>query len=355
MVILQVAASARLARAGEVTCQVDGCHFRLPEGQPGDRAGGTDSDLCPHDCRGRTLPYILVVCPRCNFAALHVDFASELTDEQRRLLLRALATSRYRGVTDSVAEIPGWERFRLAAKCAALLGREKEEVNCLRCAAWSARIEACRAATVAYSSRERMIAPVGRQVSAWQATRGVADVIGEIEEKIAEAKKPAEKARLTLHLAMMCQRGGFAARRDKVIARLKRSVGSDRVLAARVRRFTELVAVETECQKELVTLLARRLEKETSRPARTTLTYLLADTLRRLGRDAEAVRKYRGARRLMSEPGELRLYTDHFLSMLAPGEPLPLPEPEDKPKSEDVLGEPNPTPAEPSKNPTPKD
>ena len=76
-------------------------------------------------------------------------------------------------------------------------------------------------------------------------------------------------------------------------------------------------------------LLTKRVKKEETRSEEKTFNiYMLADTLRRLGNDAEAAKEYRAARVLMPQPNELRIIIDHFLSLLAPGEALPTPEPE---------------------------
>jgi len=314
----------------EVTCPVDGCHFVVPRGEPLDQGGGMDSDGCPHGLQGDTLSQTLVVCPRCNYAASRLNFPATLKDQEKRRILGALARSTYRNVTDSLTDIPGWERFRLAAKCAAALGNAKEEATYTKYAAWSVRVEACRSGTVAYSSPLEIIAPLGRRLNEWMSTRGIEDVIGEMEEKIAGSKKPEEQNRPRLHLAMMCQRAGFVARRDEAISGLERSMGSGAPLAAAVGLFKRLVATEAGFQKKLVDLLRTSSGKDENRWDRAMQNYLLADTLRRLGRNAEALDEFRSARRLMSEPSEARLYTDHFLSMLAPGEPLPTPE-EEKP------------------------
>jgi hypothetical protein len=326
LVLLATPAFAQVPASDEITCPLDGYHFRVPAAEPGDRSGGMDSDGCPHDLKGETLAQTLVVCPRCNYAAGRLDFASPLQDEQKRRLLGALVRSTYRGVTDGVADIPGWERFRLAAKCAAALGNVKDETTDTKFAAWVVRAEATKPATVAYGSPLRLIAPLSRRLNEWMSTRGVEEVIREIEEKLAEAKKPEEQNRLRLHLAMMCERAGFAARRDEVVSGLERSMGSDAGVAAAVGLFKRLVALEADFQKKLVGLMGKAPGKVENRMDRAMESYLLADTLRRLGRNAEAVDAYRSARRLMSEPLELRSYTDHFLSILAPGEPLPTPE-----------------------------
>ncbi|HUW55209.1 MAG TPA: hypothetical protein VMZ92_01100 [Planctomycetota bacterium] len=330
VVLVGAVAFGQPAGPGELICPVDGCHFRVPVGQPGDRAGGTDSDQCPHDRQGETLSSALIVCPRCNYATSRAEFTAPVSDEQRRLILRALATSRYRGVTNVLTEIPSWERFRLAATCAAALGKEKEQLNCVEFAAWSVRVESCRAATVAYSSRERMITPIPTQLNEWMSTRGIGDVIREIVEKSAAAGTAAEKNRLLLHLAMMYQRAGFAAKRNEVLQQLKPAGEADALLAGRLERFRTLVAVEADFQQQVVILARKRLAGAETRWDRATLNYLLADALRRLRKDAEALEQYRAARKLMTEPTQTRRLTDHFLSMLAPGEPLPTPVPEEK-------------------------
>ena len=144
----------------------------------------------------------------------------------------------------------------------------------------------------------------------------------------------------------MSERAGFAAKRDRVLAGLEKARAAEAAPAGPLDRFKKLLAIEAEFQSQLVDLMRARLKTETDRQSRAGLTYLLADTLRRLNRDAEAVAEYRAARRLMNEPSETRVFTDHFLSMLAPGEPLPVPEPE-KPE------EPRETAPGPEKGATP--
>jgi len=334
VLVFQAAAFAQRGEPLEVICPVDGYHFRIPVGERGDRNGGKDSDECPHDRRGQTLPHMLMVCPRCNYAASSREFLKSLTDEERLRVLHALASSEYRGVANSLTEIPGWERFRLAAMCAEVLKKEQEQLEYLEFAAWSARVEACRPASVAYSSPARKITPLGQRISEWEVTRPIADVIREIKEEMKGAKKPREKHRLMLHLAMMYERAGFAAERDKVLGQLEKSAESGSLLTRRVSRFRNLVAVETDFQKQVVALAQERLAKLEARWERATTNYLIADTLRRLGKDAEAVKHYRAARKLLTRPSETRIYVDHFLSMLAPGEPLPTPEPEEEEKAE---------------------
>ena len=312
----------------ETTCPVDGYRVKAPSFETPDQGGGMDSDGCVHDVRGDTLAQMLIVCPRCNFAASRTEFAAPLKDDQKRRVLAALAGSMYRGVADGWTDIPDWDRYRLAAKCAAALGHGAEEATYDRFASWTARVEAVKPATVAYSSPVQVIAPLGGRINAWRSMRGVEDVTREIEEKIAEAKKPEEQNRLRLYLAMMCERGGFAAKRDQAVAGLEGAMGADASMRAAVDLFKRLVAVEADFQKKVVLVLGKAPGKDENRVDQSMRSYLLADTLRRLGRNAEAVDEYRAARRLMSEPTQLRSYTDHYLSILAPGEPLPTPEPE---------------------------
>jgi hypothetical protein len=312
----------------EITCPVDGYRVRISSLETSDRGGGMDSDGCLHDLRGDTLGQMVVVCPRCNYAASRTEFAAPLKDDQKRRVLSTLAGSTYRGVVDGLTDIPGWERFRLAAKCAAALGNAAMEATYNRFAAWSARAEAVKPATVAYSSYMRLIAPLGGRINELMSAWGVEDVCREIEEKIAATKKPEEQNRLRLYLAMMCERGGFAAKRDEAVAGLERSMGADASMRAAVDLFKRLVAIEADFQKKLVPMLGKAPGKDEPRTDHAMRRFLLADTLRRLGRNAEAVDEYRAARRLMSQPTQFRSYTDHFLSMLAPGEPLPTPEPE---------------------------
>lgn len=309
----------------ELTCPVDGFKFAFPPFEPGDRAGGSDSDMCPHDIQGQTLPGLVVVCPRCNFTASLNDFENPLKPEQRQAELKVLASSKYRGVTDTLTEIPSWDRFVLAARCASVLpdpaGMEAEYY---KYAGWCARIQATRPATVAYGQ----LSPLA-----------VDDAVKMIQEKTQEAETKPEKARQQLYLAMIYERAGYAARRDAGVAELEKEAGSDAALKDKIDDFKRLVGIERGFQEKFLELARKRLEKTTNRDERMSIEYVVADTERRLGKDAEALADYRIARKLMIDPVRsrmLRSLTDHFLSMLAPGEPVPIPEetPEPKPTAE---------------------
>ena len=305
----------------ERVCPLDGHRFAVPKMVRGDQRGGADSDQCVHDYHGHTLVMEVVVCPRCSYAALKTLFAMPLPPEKKAPLLRELAKSRYRGVTNSWTEIPSWERSRLADRCAVVTEREDVRLDCLKMASWNARVEACRPATVAVAASERVIMPL-----AMGGAVGIEDVIRELRNKIKEETKPVEKNRLRLHLAMMSQRAGFVKDRDATLAELKIAAAADAAMLLRVKRFEELVAIETGFQKQFVEVARAYLAGKDKPPLdRIRLSYALADTLRRLGRNDEAVKTYRDTRKLMTTAKDLRVLTDHFLTMLAPGEPLPVP------------------------------
>ncbi len=313
----------------EVICPLDKCRFVPPAGESGDRWGGMDSDECWHSVVSQPLPFLVTVCPRCNYAASRGEFVREIPEAKKAELLRMLVKSKYRGVTDTISAIPPWERFRLTAQCATVLDRADDRLAAVKYAAWSARLEACRPATLASMQQARMtLAPVAgtAKVAERIPSRGIGEFIREMEFQVAAAASPAEKNRLSLHLAMMCQRAGFVAKRDAVLATLQSAVPADPSLAGPLNRFLGLLRVEREYQTESIGLLRERVKTEDRPEARAVFTYLLADTLRRLGRDAEAVAEYRAARKLMAQPSAYRIYTDYFLTMLAPGEPLPTPE-----------------------------
>ena len=321
----------------ELTCPVDGWKFTPAVVMSGDGAAGMDSDTCQHSRRGLPYPTAVVVCPRCNYTRAAGEFAAPLTDAERHLLLRELAGSRYRGVTNGLTEIPSWERYRLAAKSAAVLGKTDGELEAWLVGAWCARIEACRAASFKYSASR----PVSNMID-------LRRVIDDIGSEVDETKDVAERNTLLLHLAMMQQRAGSVKDRDATIAKLKTSLGADRSASARLARFEKLIAVEKEFQQNYLAALKKKEAEKDAKP-NIFQAYLRADTLRRLGRDDEALQAYREARKLTAGLSEVRARIDYFLSLMAPGEPLVEPESEkvekpDRPETPATPEEPAPAP-----------
>ena len=360
---LAMSANAQPAPTGQdMKCPLDGSLFQAPLGDPGDRSGGADSDECPHPMTSNPLAYIVVVCPRCNYASLSNTFATAIPDAKRPDLLRVLAKSKYRDVADPMTEIPLWERYRLASQCARVLDRPDERVATLKFAVWSARIEACRPGTLEVCrpvdvgnavgvpgfTRSQAVTHLAQRDSEGFPTRAVDDALRDLDRKIAAAPKPEDKDRLTLALAMMDERAGYPAKRDAAVAKLGEAAASDPSIAAPLARFKKLIEAEQSFQSQLADELKDRIAKDADRRAKAADGYLLADGLRRLGRDKEAVAEYRAARKLMSQPSDMRIYTDYFLTMLAPGEPLPVAESEKAPEP----GTPQfaPTPEKPATN-----
>ncbi len=343
LVVLCLAASANAQpmAAGEpagqdLKCPLDENRFTPPPAQRPDPGGGSDSDGCLHSLESDALTGLVVICPRCNYAASDRAFAAAIPDAKRGALLRVLARSRYRDVTDTVVEVPAWERFRLGAQCAHVLGNADDEASMLRFAVWAARIEACSPSTLDLCRPvasnygiplPQAMTPLPQRYQ-YYSTRGMEQVIDELNMRIADAPKVEEKHRLTLELAMVYERAGFAAKRDEVVAKLGEASASDAAVAAPLARFKKLLGIERDFETQLVDVLKDRAAKAASRDLKAEDHFLAADTLRRLGRDKEAVEEYRAARKLMPQPSNERIYADYFLTTLAPGEPLPAPEPE---------------------------
>jgi len=295
------------------SCPVDGRKFTHPQSRIGSLQGGVDSDHCTYEGNGDWVLYSIVVCPRCNYAAIRDTFPRAFNPKQRQAILKATADSSYRGVTEAMTEIPPWERAELALKCSKALDEPLSmQIQYLHMASWMARVKAVRPATRAY--------PIASPIL-------VDDFVRLIGRKVERADTPKEKNRLKLHTAMIHQRGGDVTERDKVLAELDQAAAKDPLLKTRIDEFRKLNVVEAGYQKRALELIDQRLAGEDVRPdERLMMTYIKADTLRRLGLKEDAIKTFREVRRLMRRPSQLRTMTDYLLTRLAPGEPLPKPE-----------------------------
>jgi hypothetical protein len=280
-----------------------------------------------------------------------MKFEQPLDDQQKHALLNALIDSPYRGVRDSWAEIPAWERYLLSAKCSEVVGDDDALLGGVMFAVWSARIEACRPAAMKQASQQRVVTPLAERLSQGFLSMSIADAINEQEGEIERERIPAKQHELKLLAAMMCHRAGYTEKRDAFLAALRPPVAASPLLASRAKRFKELVAVETQAQERLIAILGKQLAEDDDNDAKgrhTVLMFQLADTLRRLGRKSESLEQFRAVRRRIKNPTDsLRMLTDHLLTVLAPGEPLPVPlldEPEADAAEEALTPQANPVP-----------
>ena len=179
------------AQVPEMTCPLCGHHFVPSLGEMSERSpgGGVDSDGCRHFLHGPRYGEAVIVCPRCNYAAVPSDFPAEIKEDKKAALLRALAHSSYRGVTDVSTEIPPWERFRLEFECDSILGRDRQELAHTLWAVWSVRIEECRVATGAAS----LMFPGIMALAGQGGGTPIESVIKDFNDRIGRAAKAEER------------------------------------------------------------------------------------------------------------------------------------------------------------------
>ena len=296
----------------KMTCPLDGHTFSRPAPQPPGRNTGVDSDLCPHPVGAFALSGVMVTCPRCNYTDLGLGFANATLEEATKTkLFAALATSTYRGLADPLTQIPTWERARLGLTCArARRLKASELVDWHLLGIYSLRIEATRQATRLYGFGDPIRA----------AARFAA-----IERRMLDETDAARRARMKLHLAMLSHRMGLPERRKSWLAATLKDDGATAALRLSVERFRKRVRMETSYQRELVAVLGEALAETDLRPGRrTSLVYLKADTLRRLGKLREAAIEFRALRKTMAQTSPRRELCDYFIALLAehlPAEP----------------------------------
>lgn len=273
MIAVVGSALAIQVEAREGPCPVGAGTVRVYQKVSANTAGGYDSDLADYSSGGQWRAYDMATCPD-NLFSMYGDDLLALKADERAALAAVLPEAAGRVANAAAPEL--WERYRVAARLYEALGKDDIFLGDLLLeASWTARDAA---------------------VGFYAGLRGPVDARALLDAGWEELKKPLspeDRRKVLLNLARVAQRGGWAAERDALLASLDAVGGVTAQERATIERFRRLVnEIEPALQDEVITRYTAALRRELPHDEKVRLTYLLADLLRRRGRDREAAPLY---------------------------------------------------------------
>lgn len=276
--LIPAAADATEIEAREFTCAVCATKFTGNALVKTDQEGGIDSDFCQWPKGTSAFPYEVQVCPSCFYAARNEAFAGELLDATKTAL-RA-ATDKWKEGHAEVAKAedlaPG-QRWELAAVCLAARKAPTLMVgNLWLRAAWATR--QCAGAGL-------KIPGLGHPLSAFE-------TLDEMEAALKEEKDAAKQTEELFKVAFGAHRAGDVKRRDATLRQIERLTLNE-PQAARLAALKKAFEAEKAYQERAVACFREALARnETTPEERHVYLFLAADTTRRLGDDAGALKGY---------------------------------------------------------------
>ncbi len=263
------AALAIQVEGREGPCPVGTGTVRVFEKLGANTAGGYDSDLAAYSSGGQWRAYRLSTCAD-NLFSLYGEDLLALKAADREQLAKVLPEAVTAVKDPKAPEV--WERYRVAAKLYAALGKDDRFLGDLLLeASWTAR----DAAVGFYAGLEGPSEARALLDAGW----------GELKKPLSEA----DRKKVLYNLARVAHRGGWGAERDAHLAAFE-AVGSltpaEREALARFRRVAN--EVEPALQDEVIAHYTTALRGEITHDEKVRISYLLADTLRRRGREREA-------------------------------------------------------------------
>lgn len=272
ILLFATAALAVQIQAHDGPCPVGSGTVRVYEKISANAAGGFDSDLAAYSSGGQWRAYHLATCPDNLFSLYGEDLLA--LDAATRDKLAAALPAATAGLDPTRAE--PWDRYRVAAKLYAALGRDDRFLGDLMLeASWTARDVA---------------------VGYYAALRGPTDARALLDAGWEELKKPlstSDRKKVLYNLARIAHRGGWGAERDAHLAAFEASgpvTPEEREALARFRRIAH--EVEPALQDEAIAHFTAALRTQLAYDEKVRVTYLLADTLRRRGKEREAAPLY---------------------------------------------------------------
>ncbi len=269
--LLLPAALAIQVQGRDGPCPVGAGTVRVHAKLSANAAGGYDSDLASYSSGGQWRTYRLSTCSD-NGLSLYGDDLLVLTAEDRAKLGAALAAA--------TAEMPAtpelWDRYRVAARLYDTLGKSDVFLgDVLLEASWTARDTA---------------------VGFYAGLQGPTQARQLLDAGWEELKKPlsvSDRKKVLYNLARVAHRGGWGTERDALLVAFETAgplSAPEREALARFRRV--VTAIEPALQDEAIARYTEALRTELPHAEKVRVSYLLADLLRRRGRDREAAPLY---------------------------------------------------------------
>lgn len=309
-IVLVIVLCARLARAQEplslvgrheLECPVCQQVFTTLSCSQTNTRGGVDRDLFARALGPEPEYYRISTCPRCGYSGYLSDFNSDviITPDLRDRIMRVPKLMLPLGFTakSDPRELDAMDRYRLAIQCYRWLQRSDEAMGWLNLrASWIARDEG------SILPKDDRLARVMKYIERWRpflpAGGNQLDVEMKLATRVVEALASGQFDRfqrpyVELAVALILRRHGENRQVEPMLDRLARYEGFDASLRKGVERMRDSIKLEREFQTEAAgcferALLAGRIDAKN----RGTAKYLLAELLRRIGRDREAERWY---------------------------------------------------------------
>jgi hypothetical protein len=302
------AACAGALRATEIapkefTCPVDETKFTGNALVSTDKLGGMDSDFCAWPKGTPALAYEVQVCPGCFYAARNEYFTQNIAEETRANLKTALDKWRkdHPGVT-KVEELEPGRRWELAAVCAIVRQAPAPTVGNL----WL---------RAAYATRQAAGADVRLGFSDPMSSF---EILDSLEEGLKKEKDPKKLSDGLIQLAFGCHRAGDVKRRDATVKKLE-AMKLDEAQAARLAALRKAFDAEKLYQERTVACFREALSKELVKPEEAHIyLFIVADTTRRLGKEADAVKLYREVKAAGKIRRDVASLCDFLINWLAP-------------------------------------
>lgn len=228
--------------------------------------GGWDSDTATYSAEGQWRTHKIATCAESLFSVYNDDVPLLQPDEAlQRRLDRVLATARAELANPDEPTV--WERYRLAARIYAELGRTSLFMGDL----WLEAGWTIRDSGVGYY--EGLNGP--------ETTRGLLDAGA---KELARGLPPAQEKAVRFNLARVAHRGGYAAEREAHLAAYKALGVMSKREADAVGKLEAAAKLEPFYQREALRFFEEaRTDATLTAAERARATYLVGDLHRRLG------------------------------------------------------------------------
>lgn len=303
-------------------CPVCGQNFVTVACTQSNTRGGIDRDLFARALGPQPEFYRISTCPRCGYSGYDTDFDPRLVlppDVKSRILQDPkLPLPADFGPESDPRELDASVRYELAIRCYTWRQKPDEALAWLNLrAAWVARDAGAVlprddrfARVMSYIERYRPpLEPGGNQL----------DVEMQLATRVAEALALGDFNRyqrpyVELALALILRRHGENRQAAPMLEHLAGETVFEAPMIDAIDRMRASIAVERRYQRQAADHFERALLAESIEPAnRGAACYLLGETYRRLGRDAEAARWLSAALADAKLPAELRGWASESL------------------------------------------
>lgn len=287
----------------EFICPLDGTKFSALALVSTDKLNGVDSDFCAWPKGSSGLPYEVQVCPKCFYATRNEYFNQDLPGDVKEKLQAALEKWRekHEEVESADGLTPG-QRWELTAISGAVKHNHPPLMGYLwQRAAWAARHHMLRELKLA----------LGDPMSSFE-------ILDSMERDLKEEKKADRVVERTFRLVMASQRVGDVPRRETYLKTLE-GTKLDEGQKARLVELKKSIEAESLYQHRLTVAYDEALEKELVKPEHAHIyLFIIADTTRRLGKNAEAVTLYRKVKESGKVRPDVERMCDFLINWLTP-------------------------------------